>query len=232
MSFRIFYVEDEGNLAMIVKETLILKGYIVQLETDGQHAMRNIADFKPDICVLDVMLPTVDGFSLGKYIRNKYPQIPIIFLTAKSQPKDVLEGFSSGGTDYLKKPFSIEELIARINSQLLLVHQGGNNINLSIQKQEAIPLGVFLYYPHRLSLVGAETIQLSNREAEVLNVLCQQINTAIDRKTLMQEVWGDDSYFISRNLDVYIRKLRSYFSKGKGVAIITLKGKGYLFSVE
>jgi len=230
MSYRILYVEDEENLAMIVGETMTLKGFTVRHEKDGRQVMKNIEDFAPDICVLDVMLPNVDGFSLGKFIRKIYPRLPIIFLTAKGQTKDVLEGFASGGTDYIKKPFSIEELMARINSQMQLAHQYQDD---EFCKKQPITLGGFTYYPHKMALCyGGETIQLSNRETEILNVLCAHINEAIDRRELMQQVWEDDSYFISRNLDVYIRKLRSYFAEGTGVSIITLKGKGYLFVVE
>ncbi|HET8573632.1 MAG TPA: response regulator [Edaphocola sp.] len=117
MNYHIFYVEDEENLATIVRETMVLQGFTVEHEKDGQQVIKSMEDFSPDICVLDVMLPNVDGFSLGKLIRKIYPQMPIIFLTAKSQTKDVLEGFASGGTDYLKKPFSLEELMARIKAR-------------------------------------------------------------------------------------------------------------------
>lgn len=230
MSYRILYVEDEENLAMIVGETMTLKGFTVRHEKDGRQVMKNIEDFAPDICVLDVMLPNVDGFSLGKLIRKIYPRLPVIFLTAKGQTKDVLEGFASGGTDYIKKPFSIEELMARINSQMRLAHQYQDD---ELSAKQPVTLGSFTYYPHKMALCyDKQTIQLSNRETEILNVFCTHINEAIDRRELMQQVWEDDSYFISRNLDVYIRKLRSYFAEGTGVSIITLKGKGYLFVVE
>lgn len=231
MSYRILYVEDEENLAMIVRETMVLKGFTVQHEKDGYQVMKKIEDFSPDICVLDVMLPNVDGFALGKLIRKIYPQMPIIFLTAKSQTKDVLEGFASGGTDYIKKPFSIEELIARINSQVQLAHQHRSDESLITKP---ITLGSFTYYPHKMTLCQGDkqSIQLSNRETEILNVFCAHINEALDRRELMRQVWEDDSYFISRNLDVYVRKLRRYFAEGTGVSIMTLKGKGYLFVVE
>lgn len=231
MSYRILYVEDEENLAMIVRETMALKGFTVQHEKDGQRVMNNIENFAPDICVLDVMLPNMDGFAVGKLIRKIYPQMPIIFLTAKSQTKDVLEGFASGGTDYIKKPFSIEELMARINSQMQLLHQ--HRVD-ELPAKQPITLGSFTYYPHKMALCqdGKQTIQLSNRETEILNVFCAHINEALDRRELMLQVWEDDSYFISRNLDVYVRKLRRYFAEGTAVSIMTLKGKGYLFVVE
>jgi DNA-binding response OmpR family regulator len=231
MSYRILYIEDEDHLASIVKETMELKGYEVLHKKEGLKILEAIPSFKPDICVLDVMLPYIDGFTLGNTIRKNYPALPIIFLTAKSQTKDVLEGFSSGGTDYLKKPFSMEELMSRINNQVEIRRQ---TLPTRVEhKYKEFILGSFVYNPDRMELRNAgDVIKLSNREAEIMNIFCLHQNTAIDRRELMQMVWGDDSYFISRNLDVYIRRLRDYFVTGKGVEIITLKGKGYHFSIS
>ncbi len=231
MSYRILYIEDEDHLASIVKETMELKGYEVLHQKEGLKVMETIPAFRPDICVLDVMLPYIDGFTLGNTIRKNYPSLPILFLTAKSQTKDVLEGFSSGGTDYLRKPFSMEELMARINNQVEIRRQ---TLPARVEhKQKEFVLGSFVYNPDRMELRRAEdSIKLSNREAEIMNIFCLHQNATIDRRELMQIVWGDDSYFISRNLDVYIRRLRDYFATGNGVEIITLKGKGYHFSVS
>ncbi len=228
MNKKILYVEDEINLGRIVSETMETKGFEVLLVKDGAKVMESFKTFTPDVCVLDVMLPHVDGFELGREIRSRYPALPIIFLTAKTQTKDVVQGFESGGTDYVRKPFSMEELIARINNQLVLA------TNQSLTKgEEEIKLSRFLFYPQKLELHSPkEIIKLSNREAQVLHLLCEYVNRAIDRKTLLMEVWGDDSFFHSRNLDVYIRKLRSYFNIDAGVQIITLKGQGYQFVVE
>lgn len=228
MNKKILYVEDEINLGRIVSETLETKGFEVLLVKDGAKVMESFKTFTPDVCVLDVMLPHVDGFELGQEIRSRYPALPIIFLTAKTQTKDVVQGFESGGTDYVRKPFSMDELIARINNQLVLA------TNQSLTRgEEEIKLSRFLFYPQKLELHSSnQIIKLSNREAQVLHLLCEYVNRAIDRKTLLMEVWGDDSFFHSRNLDVYIRKLRSYFSSDAGVQIITLKGQGYQFVVE
>ena len=230
MKHKVFYVEDENYLARIVTETLELKGYEVMHKKDGLGLLESITTFNPDVCVLDVMLPHIDGFSLGSTIRHLYPDLPIIFLTAKSQTQDVLEGFSSGGTDYLKKPFSMEELMVRIDNQIKLSRLATSTPdNL---KNKDVPLGSFVYSPTRLELRGpAATIKISNREAEILNILCMHQNRILDRRKLMQMVWGDDSYFISRNLDIYIRRLRDYFATAPDVSIITLKGKGYHFSI-
>jgi DNA-binding response OmpR family regulator len=230
MSYKVLYIEDEMHLATIVKETMEMKGYEVLHYTEGLKAMESITSFRPDICVLDVMLPYIDGFTLGSNIRKVYPELPIIFLTAKSQTKDVVQGFSSGGTDYLRKPFSMEELMVRIDNQVQIYkRKPGMKVNL---QQREYTFGNFIYNPDRLELRNdAQTFKLSNREAEIMNIFSSHKNATVDRKELMQIVWGDDSYFISRNLDVYIRRLRDYFATGSGVEIITLKGKGYHFSV-
>lgn len=222
----ILYVEDELNLGTIVSETLEQKGFAVTLVKDGAQVLPAIAKQVPELIVLDVMLPNVDGFTIGKKIKELYPQLPIIFLTAKTQTKDVVEGFQSGGTDYMRKPFSVEELIARIHNQLALQA-------LPVSSEGVIKMGSFNYYPKKLLLQqGEQQWQLSSREAEILDVFSRYINTTIDRKQLLLEVWGDDSFFHSRNLDVYISKLREYFQADAHIHIITLKGKGYQFVID
>ena len=223
---KILYVEDEPNLGTIVSETLEQKGFHVVLVKDGAKVLEEFKTYTPDICVLDVMLPHIDGFELGREIRKKYDQLPIIFLTAKTQTQDVVEGFSSGGTDYIRKPFSVDELVVRIHNQLHLKQQ--HNV-----VTDEISIGKFKFLPKKYELnTGKEIYKLSNREAEVLTIFTRHINQMIDRKHLLMEVWGDDSFFHSRNLDVYISKLREYFSSDKNIQIITLKGKGYQFVVE
>lgn len=230
MKKKVFYVEDEPFLARIVKETLELKGYEVMHSANGNKVFESITSFNPDICLLDVMLPHVDGFTIGNHVRNIYPNLPIIFLTAKTQPDDIIKGFSSGGTDYLKKPFAIEELIARIENQIKLMKANTPDVE---SLPDEIALKQYKFYPGKFELhTNKEVIKLSNRESQILKMLCSHQNKPIDRKVLLQMVWGDDSFFNSRNLDVYIRKLRSYFSDEAGIEIITLKGVGYHFSVS
>jgi DNA-binding response OmpR family regulator len=152
--------------------------------------------------------------------------MPLIFLTAKSETRDLLKGFDSGGTDYIKKPFSLEELIARIENQLQL---SGARDNQRFETE--IRIGTYTFSPHKFELVkDGETVRLSNRDTEILSVLAANKNRIVDRKDLLLTVWGDDSFFNSRNLDVYIRKLRNYLSDDRSVEIKTLKGKGYLLS--
>lgn len=224
---RLLYIEDEPYLSRIVKDTLELKGYEVLHQKDGSKITELIQKFQPHVCILDVMLPNIDGFTLGGLIRNVHPRLPIIFLTAKTQTHDVIAGFASGGTDYIKKPFSMEELIVRIENQLRI------GSDQSVPSNEEIKLGNINFYPSRYELVKTnESIKLSHRESQVLGFLCKHRNQAIDRKMLLQIVWGDDSFFNSRNLDVYIRKLREYLAGDQDVEIITLKGVGYFFRVN
>lgn len=233
MKYKVLYVEDEENLGSIVKETLEFKGYQVLYLKHGISIVEKVKEFQPDICVLDIMLPQIDGLTLGNTIKQNFPTIPIIYLTAKSQTKDVLDGFAAGGTDYMKKPFSLEELMVRIDTQINISLSSKQNKTTSSAKKE-YQLGQFTYFPDKLELhqLNAPTTYLSNREAEIMNFFCQNINESVDRKDLLMSVWGDDSFFNSRNLDVYIKKLRLYFGTGNGINIITLKGKGYIFSVD
>ena len=230
MRHRILYVEDEPFLGKIVKETLETQGFELLLINDGALVMNAFKNFKPDICVLDIMLPNVDGLSLGKQIRNQYPALPIIFLTAKVEIDDLVIGFESGGTDYIKKPFSMKELIVRIQNQLQLISTVGSSKN-HLQAEEII-LGNVHFLPAKFELISnGKQIKLSARESQILNVLAAHQNQTIERKLLLMCVWGDDSYFNSRNLDVYIRKLRKYLSSDSRIEIVTLKGVGYHFIV-
>jgi DNA-binding response OmpR family regulator len=223
---RILYVEDEPFLGKIVKESLESRDYEVRMVSDGRQVMTSFAEEKPDICVLDIMLPHKDGYTLAKSIRQADPFIPIIFVTAKTQTEDVLKGFESGGNDYLKKPFSMEELIVRVNNLLLLTRKKGH------PQQETVFLGSFQFHPQRYELRRNETVKkLSHRETMLLQILSENQNSTVLRKDVLMRIWGDDSFFNSRNLDVYITKLRDYLRDDESVQITTVKGVGYHFSV-
>jgi len=227
---KILYVEDEPFLGKIVKETLESQGFELLLINDGALVLNAFKGFTPDICVLDIMLPNVDGLSLGKQIRNLYPALPIIFLTAKVGVDDLVMGFESGGTDYIKKPFSVKELIVRIQNQLQLINTVGSSKN-NVQADEII-LGNIRFIPGKFELISdTKQIKLSSRESQILTILAAHQNQTVERKMLLICVWGDDSYFNSRNLDVYIRKIRAYLSSDKRIEIVTLKGMGYHFIV-
>ncbi|MBN1198117.1 MAG: response regulator transcription factor [Bacteroidales bacterium] len=229
MKKKVLYIEDETSLGKIVMETLQRQDFEVEWRTDGATVLRTFSSFRPDICVLDIMLPNVDGFTLCAQIRKQHPHLPIIFLTAKTETADLVKGFEAGGNDYIRKPFSMEELIVRIHN-LLKLKEGIRNV--SREQPEEIRLGSYLLYPRRYELVSpSQSIKLSQRDIEVLNILVAYRNQSTDRKQLLMSVWGDDSFFNSRTLDVYIRKLRNYFSEDPSIEIVTLKGKGYLFLV-
>ena len=226
---KVLYVEDEPFLGKIVKESLESRDFQVEMVADGALVLDAFQDFRPDICVLDVMLPNKDGFTLGQELRQLNANIPIIFLTAKNQTGDVLQGFESGGNDYIKKPFSMEELIARIDNLLSMA----KNNQGEPPSRDKISIGKYIFYPQKYELTFNKQIRkLSHREAQLLNVFTQYSNQAVERKLILKEVWGDDSFFNSRNLDVYVTKLRDYLKEDPNVKIITLKGIGYRFLVE
>ncbi|MFN0215711.1 MAG: response regulator transcription factor, partial [Saprospiraceae bacterium] len=218
--------EDEPFLGKIVQESLESRHFEVHWITDGAEVLEAFEAFCPDVCVLDVMLPHRDGFSLGKDIRARDPQMPIIFLTAKSQTEDVLQGFDSGGNDYLRKPFSQEELIVRIKNLVTLTK---GKPPVSPTNTDGIRLGRFLFHPERqqLQLDTQPPRQLSHRETQLLEMLASKPNAIVERREVLKQVWGHDSIFNSRNLDVYVTRLREYLKEDAGVQILTLKGVGY-----
>jgi DNA-binding response OmpR family regulator len=223
---KILYVEDEPFLGKIVKESLESRQFEVRMVADGKEAMAAFVEMKPDIGVLDVMLPNKDGYAIAKDIRQINPTIPLIFVTAKTQTEDLIKGFEVGGNDYLRKPFSMEELIVRINNLLQLTQKQNNPV------KENIWIGKFEFAPQRYELRKDTNVRkLSHREAMLLQILAENQNNNIDRKTILMRVWGDDSFFNSRNLDVYITKLRDYLREDSAIEIITIKGVGYRFVV-
>ncbi len=225
---KILYIEDEASLGKIVKDTLEKQGYNIVWETDGAKVISRFENFSPDICIIDIMLPNIDGYSLSRTIRGMHPVLPIIFLTAKTTTPEVVKGFESGGTDYIRKPFSIEELISRIENQLSLA----GNRKESRDGHESIVIGKYVVDTLKHELVTPSgRVTLSNRDMQVIQLLNANRNKPTSRKDLLMSVWGDDSYFNSRTLDVYIRKIRQYFHEDQAIKIITLKGSGYLFLV-
>lgn len=225
---KILYVEDEAFLAKIVKESMERNGHEVCHVSDGANAQKAFKEYTPEICILDIMLPNYNGYEIATQIRKINATVPIIFLTAKSQTEDLVQGFESGGNDYVKKPFSMEELLVRIDN-LLQLSKGQKKEEIQSSK---IAIGNYLFYPIRQQLIIKDQIKtLSHKESMILELFTQHINGSIDRKEILLKVWGDDSYFNSRNLDVYIRKLRKYLSQDTSVEIVTLKGIGYSFVV-
>ncbi|PWT96018.1 MAG: DNA-binding response regulator [Bacteroidetes bacterium] len=226
---RILYVEDEPFLAKIVKESLESRGYELFLESDGAEGYSKFKGVNPDICILDIMLPNKDGFAIAEQIREVDKTVPIIFLTAKTQTNDLVKGFQTGANDYVRKPFSMEELIARIENALRIA--GSKPVEFQIKDETK--LGLYAFNPHRQTLSeNGDERKLSFRENELLKLLYENRDKIIDRRDILNLLWGSDTFFNSRTLDVYITKLRSYIKSDPTLQIITIKGIGYRFVIE
>jgi DNA-binding response OmpR family regulator len=226
MSTRILYTEDELSLAEIVKESLESKGFTVEHAGDLATAEQLYRQHPPDLILLDVMLPDGEGYALAKRIRMTDRQTPILFLTSKALPQNVVEGFESGGNDYLKKPFSIDELIVRMRVLLTpqrLLHTA------EPPGEKPIPIGHFIFDMHKHLLIDAvhRVTALTGREAELLHCLCLHQNRIVPREALLKAIWGSDDFFAGRSLDVFITKLRKLLRSDGSVQILNIRGVGY-----
>ena len=217
----ILLAEDEPALGQIIKESLETRNFNVLLCEDGEKAYEVYKRDSPELLVLDVMMPKKDGFTLAKEIRSIDDTIPIIFLTAKSQTQDVVEGFTIGGNDYLKKPFSIEELIVRINNLL--------SRTKAQKTSEVLSIGYYTFnFPKQiLQFKDEENIQLTHREAHLLFHLIKNKNAVLDRSIILNKLWGNDDFFNARSMDVFISKLRKKLSQDESIQIINVRGFGY-----
>ncbi|WP_316834161.1 response regulator transcription factor [Pedobacter nutrimenti] len=223
--FTVLLAEDEISLGHIVRESLEERNFKVILCTNGEMALKQYAEKKPDIVVLDIMMPLMDGFTVAKNIRIKDNHTPIIFLTAKSQAKDVVAGFGIGANDYVKKPFSIEELIVRI--QVHLSKRGILETKVSSVRKE-YKIGEFIFLPHKNIIVrGIIVTQLTSRESDVLNLLCQNQQQVVPKGIMLSTLWGSDSFYNARSLDVFISKLRKLLSADINIQILNVRGIGF-----
>ena len=221
---KILFAEDDENLGMLLREYMRIKGYDVDLYQNGEEAFAGFQHTQYDLCILDVMMPIKDGFTLAKEIRMLNTMIPILFLTAKNVKEDVLEGFASGADDYMTKPFSIEELLYRIEAMLRRTH--GETV---VQGQNSYRLGSFTFYVNKQSLEkddGTEQ-KLTSKEAELLRQLCVNQNSVLDRNFALKTIWNDDTYFNARSMDVYITKLRKYLAEDPNIQILNVRGRGF-----
>ena len=225
-NIKVLLAEDESALAHIVRESLEERNFKVILCANGEQALEQYARHKPDILALDVMMPKIDGFEVAKRIRETDITTPIIFITARSQVKDVVAGFELGANDYLKKPFSVEELIVRIKSLLrdkrAVISQYQNKDN------DLIRIGNLTFNPTKNTIFYNDTtVHLTSRESAVLNHLCQPDMESVPRKVLLQNIWGNDSIFNARSLDVFITKLRRHLEADPNIQLINIRGIGY-----
>lgn len=218
---KVLLAEDESSLGLIIKESLESRGFSVQLCEDGDKAKKSFLNDKPKVVVLDVMMPKLDGFSLAREIRKVDESIPIIFLTAKTRTQDVVEGFKNGANDYLKKPFSMEELIVRIHA---LINRNPN------PREEVTSVGSYTFDRSKQLLFHKRSkveIQLTHRETELLYLLLQRKNELAERKLILNMLWDNDDFFSARSMDVFITKLRKKLAKDENISIINVRGYGY-----
>lgn len=217
----VLLIEDEPALGMIVKDSLAYRGFEVLYAANGADGLEQFRLHQPDIVVADIMMPDMDGFTMAEHIRRDDPNTPIMFLTARSQTADVVRGFELGGNDYLKKPFSLDELVVRINA---LLRVGATRANAG----GTLKIGRYVFDPAKQKLsVDDREVTLSHREAELLRRLYQQRNEVLGRSEVLTELWGDDSFFNGRSLDVFITKLRRYLREDPKIQIINIRGRGY-----
>ncbi len=218
---KLLLAEDEEALGQILKETLETREFEVVLCENGEITYQKFKEENPEILVLDVMMPKKDGFTLAREIREENDTIPIIFLTAKSQVQDVVEGFSIGGNDYLKKPFSIEELIVRIKNLISRTKLQNTSKVFNIGNYN------FDFPKQTLQHIDEEIVQLTHREAHLLYHLYQNRNELLDRSVILKKLWGDDDFFNARSMDVFISKLRKKLKSDPNIQIINVRGFGY-----
>lgn len=218
---KILLTEDDENLGMLLREYLEAKGYETDLMPNGEEGYNAFMNKKYDICIFDVMMPKKDGFTLAKEIRMVNGDVPIIFLTAKSMKDDIFQGFKAGGDDYLTKPFSMEELLFRIEA-ILRRTKGGT------VAQDVYMLGRYKFDTQKQQLIDGENIiKLTTKESELLKLLCTNANKVLERNFALKTIWVDDNYFNARSMDVYITKLRKHLKDEPAVEIINVHGKGY-----
>jgi Response regulators consisting of a CheY-like receiver domain and a winged-helix DNA-binding domain len=219
---KIFLCEDDENLGMLLREYLQAKGYSVDLFSDGEAGYKGFVKDRYDICILDVMMPKKDGFTLAQEIRATNPEVPVVFLTAKTMKEDILEGFKIGADDYLTKPFSMEELLLRVEAILRRVKG---------KKLKEIPfykLGEFMFDTQKQTLsINDKITKLTTKECELLSLLCSHANEILERNYALKTIWVDDNYFNARSMDVYITKLRKLLKEDESIEIINIHGKGY-----
>lgn len=223
---KVLLVEDEPTLAMIIKDTLDGDEFDIVLAANGEEGLALYREIQPDIIVTDIMMPKIDGFTLVRHIRKTDSRIPVLFLSARSAAKDVVEGFELGGNDYLKKPFGMAELIVRIKALL-------NKITVRKEETSTFSIGKYTFDSITQTLLYCGEKQLlSNRESEILKRLCEYKDQVLPMKDVLLDLWGDDSFFNARSLHVFITKLRHKLSKDDTIKILNVRGIGYKLIID
>jgi two-component system response regulator VicR len=219
---RVLLVEDDPNLGQILKEYLELKGFQTTLARDGQEGLEKFKVGQFVLCILDVMMPKKDGFELASELKNIDADIPVIFLTAKAMKEDAIKGLTLGADDYITKPFSMEELLLRIKAILKRTNQQPPALADEVQ------LGNYTFHPDKRELaLNGTSRNLTTKENELLKMFVSHKNQVLSRKAALQHIWGDDSYFNARSMDVYVAKLRKYLNQDDSLQILTIHGEGF-----
>ena len=224
MNNRVLVVEDDKNLGKVLTDYLTSKNYLVQLAEDGEIGFDFFTNNDYDIIILDVMMPKKDGFSLAKDIRKMNKDIPIIFLTAKSHKENIIKAFNLGADDYLTKPFSIEELLLRMDAVLK------RTVKIDkIELDDNFIIGSYIFHHNQNLLISSSgtNYKLTTKENDLLKLFCENINSKVDRSLALMKIWGDDSYYNARSMDVYIAKLRKYLREDKKIDLKTIHGFGF-----
>jgi two-component system OmpR family response regulator len=220
---KILLAEDDSNLGLLLRNYLNIKNFATILAVDGKEALESFRKDEFDICILDIMMPELDGITLAREIRKMKPDIPVIFLTAKNQKIDIIEGFKTGADDYITKPFSMEELIYRIEAIMRRVAEPSVK-----KKKDHYDIGEYRFDTLKQLLTYRDnTMKLTTKESELLELLCRHRNEVMERNYALKAIWIDDNYFNARSMDVYITKLRKYLKKDPSVKILNVHGKGY-----
>ena len=226
---RIFMVEDDRNFGTVLKSYMEINGFTVTWVMDGKDALKEFRNGEYDICILDVMLPNIDGFTIARDIREIDKSIPLIFLTAKTLKEDIMEGFNIGADDYITKPFDSEILILKIKA---ILNRHAETEKESETREFNIGGVNFDADYRKLTFPDNTVIQLSPKESDLLRMLCEEKNKILPREKALKTIWGDNNYFTTRSMDVYITKLRKYFKKVPGVAIVNIHGSGYQLRIK
>lgn len=221
-TYRILLVEDDENLGLVLSDLLEMGGHQVQWSRDGEIALRDFNTFSPHLCVVDVMLPKKDGYALVEDLKRLQPTMPVIFLTARGMEDDRIRGLRIGADDYVTKPFSNQELLLRIGAVLQRCYANGAD-----EATSTFRIGSYTFDPANLRLTGEEERTLTQKEADILVLLCRQTDTAVHRDLILKTVWGQADYFVGRSLDVFISKLRKYLKDDPSVSIETIHGVGF-----
>jgi DNA-binding response OmpR family regulator len=220
---RVLLLEDDTNLGLVLQEHLQMNGFSVMLCANGEEGIAAFAKEEFDLCLVDIMMPKKDGFTFAREVRSQNQQVPLIFLTAKAMKEDKITGFRIGCDDYLTKPFSIEELLLRIEAVLRR-----SSPPTAAGGQVQFQIGSYLFdYQRQLLRRKEEDIKLTPTESELLRLLCSNLNRTLDRDKALREIWGNENYFTGRSMDVFISKLRKYLKDDSAVEIVSVHGKGY-----